>query len=303
MKKGISTILEDLNKDGISVLEGWIDSNSLADMQTAFEGILKKPRFNTTNGYQQNEKWRVLVEDLLTLSKAFYFPIFNQELLSVLSSYLGSKFQMTEARGWKTIATKKNFHGWHNDAWYNSNIYSTPPRQLKLAVYLTDVSSGEFSYIKGTHLKLLKPVHMNDRQVDELGLPICNVKGPAGTIILFDTCGIHRQNTPVLDSRNALFYNFHDPSINLQALDVGYNRYSPLLLNSAFLKKLTSEQERILGFGDDRYYQEGSIKKERFHYTHNLMSILLKCNLELQQKFIEFNRLSNFVKSRIVGDE
>ena len=105
--------------------ESRVDSNSLTDMQTAFEGILKKPRFNTTNGYQQNEKWRVLVEDLLTLSKAFYFPIFNQELLSVLRSYLGSKFQMTEARGWKTIATKKNFHGWHNDAWYNSNIYST----------------------------------------------------------------------------------------------------------------------------------------------------------------------------------
>ncbi|HSP62051.1 MAG TPA: hypothetical protein VLQ90_03620 [Pyrinomonadaceae bacterium] len=37
---------------------------------------------------------------------------------------------------------------------------------------------------------------------------ILEVKGPAGTAFLFDTSAIHRQGVPVLETRQALFYNY-----------------------------------------------------------------------------------------------
>jgi hypothetical protein len=43
--------------------------------------------------------------------------------------------------------------------------------------------------------------------------------------------------------------------VPLQAEDVEYYRYHPLLLNAAFLGGLTEEHYRILGFGNKTHYQ------------------------------------------------
>ena len=79
---------------------------------------------------------------------------------------------------------------------------------------------------------------------------ILELTGKEGTAFLFDTSGIHRQGVPMLEPRQAIFYNYHDPSVLLQREDVDYYRYHPLLLNAAFLGNLTSEDTRILGFGN-----------------------------------------------------
>ena len=51
-----------------------------------------------------------------------------------------------------------------------------------------------------------------------------------------------------------MFLNYHDPDIPLQQEDVDYYRYHPLLLNAAFLDKLSEEDQRILGFGNRMNY-------------------------------------------------
>ncbi|HVS38325.1 MAG TPA: hypothetical protein VMS17_22395, partial [Gemmataceae bacterium] len=90
---------------------------------------------------------------------------------------------------------------------------------------------------------------------------ILEVLGPAGTAFLFDTSGIHRQSIPILEKRWAVFYGYHDPAVPLQTEDVDYYRYHPLLLNAAFLGGLSKEDERILGFGDRRNYQEHFVRR------------------------------------------
>ena len=82
-----------------------------------------------------------------------------------------------------------------------------------------------------------------------------NAIGPAGTAILFDTSGIHRQAYPILERRHAIFLNYHDPSVPLQDEDVRYYRYHPLALNAAFLGGMTDEDRRILGFGNKTNYR------------------------------------------------
>lgn len=278
----VDLVKSQLDENGIAVIEDALPTEILQKMQSTFVKQLAHPQFNTWNGYQQNEKWRLLIEDLLTLSPAFLYPVINDSLMEVCRQYIGDDFQMTEARGWKTIETNRNFHGWHNDAWYNVQECETTPAQLKMGIYLSDVDSGEFCYVQKSHQQKLKPDHWNNKQVKNMDATVKHVKGKAGTAFLFDTCGIHRQNSPILKKRNVVFFNFHDPSVPIQLLDQSYNRYSPLLLNAAFLQDLTKEQERILGFGDKRYFQENVSPKQRYPGLHKIAQLGLALRLHGQ---------------------
>ena len=288
-------VVEQLNEKGIAVLEKFVPETILSQMQQSYEKSLRHPQFNTWQGYQQNERWRLLIENLITLSPAFMFPIKNDALMKVCRLYIGEAFQVTEARGWKTIRTERNFHGWHNDAWYDITQCESPPPQLKLGIYLSDVESGEFAYVEQSHHQKLLPGHWNQTQVDSMNLPIKHVTGKAGTAFLFDTSGIHRQNYPVLVSRNVAFFNFHDPSFPIQSLDKSYDRYAPLLLNAAFLGNLTKEQERILGFGDKRYFEEAFIPNQRYPILHKMVQLSLTSRLLVQ----DFEQLIRRVIAKI----
>lgn len=290
----IDHVKRQLDETGIAVLADPLPVKVLQKMQTTFAQQLTHPQFNTWTGYQQNEKWRLLIEDLLTLSPAFLFPVLNDSIMEICRQYIGTDFQMTEARGWQTVRTNRNFHGWHNDAWYDVQACGTPPAQLKMGIYLSDVDSGEFCYVETTHKQKLTPDHWNDKQVKNMSLPIRHVKGQAGTFFLFDTCGVHRQNSPILTKRNVVFFNFHDPEIPIQNLDQSYNRYSPLLLNAAFLKGLTKEQERILGFGDNRYFQEAISPKQRYPWLHRFAKLGLGLRLQGQDLQQLYQRIMRF---------
>jgi hypothetical protein len=137
-------------------------------------------------------------------------------------------------------------------------------------MYLTDVDSGYFEYITRTH----RQQHPRVVSREEIGsfdpARIARLRGPAGTAFLFDTSGIHRQSEPILKERMAIFYNYHDPAIPLQAEDVAYYRYHPLLLNAAFLGGLTDEDDRILGFGDKSQYIPAFRRQPRFPWLQEV---------------------------------
>ncbi len=142
------------------------------------------------------------------------------------------------------------------------------PREVKLGVYLTDVKSGAFKYIKGSQGRRapgnVRPEEVADTPPEQ----VLEVLGPAGTAFLFDTSGTHRQSVPILEKRWAVFYGYHDPAVPLQTEDVEYYRYHPLLLNAAFLGNLSKEDERILGFGDRRHYQEHFVRRSGHRGFH-----------------------------------
>src|SRR4030095_11884966 len=114
-----------------------------------------------------------------------------------LTRYLGHKFELNEAKGWKSLPTRRDFHGWHGDAWYEQTG-SEIPREVKLSFYLSDVRSGAFNYMKGTHRKQ-HPRPIRNSEIAEMpSAKIVEVSGKAGTAILFDTSGIHRRGGPML---------------------------------------------------------------------------------------------------------
>jgi Phytanoyl-CoA dioxygenase (PhyH) len=246
----VNRVLTELEEHGIALLPDLLSLTQLRSMQQAFDTRLRRLRWNNFEGYQKTEPYRHMVEDVLLLDQGFVDLAVHPVVKAIASRYLGPGYELTEAKGWKSLPTKRDFHGWHGDAWYDQASAIEIHKELKVAMYLTDVRSGAFNYIRGSHRKQHpRPVknyelkHVSESQIAQF-------TGPAGTAFVFDTSGIHRQGVPMLESRRAIFYNYHDPNVPLQAEDVSYYRYHPLLLNAAFLGNLSEEDRRVLGFGN-----------------------------------------------------
>ncbi|MGZ8848171.1 MAG: phytanoyl-CoA dioxygenase family protein, partial [Pyrinomonadaceae bacterium] len=165
-------------------------------------------------------------------------------------------------------------------------------REIKLAMYLTDVRSGAFNFIKGTHQRQ-HPHNLKRDEVRALSLSeLVEVKGAAGTVFLFDTSIIHRQGIPMLEPRQAIFYAYHDPGVALQQEDVDYYRYHPMLLNAAFLGDLSEEDQRILGFGDKRNFQPAFVRQDQPSLIYQIYAASLGAQVRLQD-------LSDRVKAKL----
>lgn len=245
----------ELDTNGIVVLPPLFSAEQLAGMQRAFESCLRRMRWNNFEGYQQTELYRHMVEDVLLLDQGFVDLALHPLVKQILSRYLGTKYELTEAKGWRSLPTSYDFHGWHADVWYDQTTEKEIHREIKLAVYLTDVRTGAFHFIKGSH-RQQHPHNLKKGEVRDLpSSELIKLTGPAGTAFLFDTSATHRQGIPMLEPRQAVFYAYHDPAIPLQAEDLDYYRYHPLLLNAAFLGDLSDEDRRILGFGNKTNFQ------------------------------------------------
>ncbi|BFU97077.1 MAG: conserved protein of unknown function [Nitrospira sp.] len=282
-----------LERDGLVQLPEIISSEQLRSMQQAFLARLQRMVWNDVPGFERTEKFRYMIQDVLAVDQGFLDVALHPLVKQILHEYIGPRVQLVEAKGWRSLPTKKDFHGWHGDAWYDQHVNPNIPREIKLALYLTDVSSGAFSYIKGSHRKQ-HPRLVPDRELVDIAPDrIVRVTGSAGSAFLFDTSGIHRQATPVLESRQAVFLNYHDPAVALQREDIEYYRYHPLILNAAFLGHLSEEDQRMLGFGDKRNYQHGFVRKRRY-------PALELMNRSLVEMVMEMNHMMHYSR-RIVA--
>lgn len=255
-------LMAELDRNGIVVLPAVVDREQLQQMQRAFEAQLRRMRWNNFDGYRRTELYRQMVEDVLLLDQGFVDLALHPLVKQILTQYLGTEFELTEAKGWRSLPTCYDFHGWHGDTWYDQAIESTIHREIKLGIYLTDVTSGAFKFVKGSHRKQ-HPRNLSQAEVSELPLSdVIELAGPAGTVFMFDTSAIHRQGIPILEPRQAVFFGYHNPAIPLQPDDVAYYRYHPLLLNAAFLGNLSLEDQRILGFGNKANFQPAFQRSE-----------------------------------------
>jgi hypothetical protein len=291
-------ISEQLEKDGVVVLPGFIGGETLANMQGAFDSRLQRLRWNDFDGYEKTERFRHMVQDVLMLDQGFVDAAINPLVKEVLRSYVGDGFELVEAKGWRSIPTRRIFHGWHGDAWFDKAKVSGIPREVKLAFYLTDVKTGAFNYIKGSHRKY-QPRGWRNHEITTTfsAEEMVEVAGPAGTGFLFDTSGVHGQSWPILEPRHAVFYNYHDPSIPIQQEDLDYYRYHPLVLNAAFLGNLTPEDQRILGFGNKAHYVPGFQRQPK----HTAFQLLQQRAFDVKIVAGEYGSRINTKLQRLLG--
>lgn len=278
----VDALASELETNGIVVLPSLVSPEALREMQDAFAARLTHIRWNNFDGYMRTEVFRLMIEDVLMLAQGFVDVGLHPLVKEILARYLGPTYQLTEAKGWRSLPTKYDFHGWHGDQWYKQTPGAPIHREVKLAMYLTDVRSGAFNFLKGTHQQQ-HPHHLKKDEVDALALDqVIEQGGPAGTAFLFDTSILHRQGIPMLEPRQAIFYAYHDASVPLQQEDVDYYRYHPLLLNAAFLGNLSADDVRILGFGDKRNYQPAFVRQAKPTLLHRIMSASIGAQTRIQ---------------------
>ncbi len=278
-------LFEELDREGVVALPPLIPEAQLRTMQAAFDAKLRHIRWNNVDGYQKTERFRHMVEDVLLLDQGFVDLALHPLVRGVLDRYLGSTYSLNEAKGWLSLPTKRDFHGWHGDAWYDQSVATGIPREVKLAFYLTDVRSGAFNFLTRSHRQQHPRPLRNDQVAIPPGGRVAEFLGPAGSAFLFDTSGIHRQAVPMLDPRRATFYNYHDSSVPLQKEDVDYYRYHPLLLNAAFLGGLDQDSQRILGFGDKNRFVPAFQRAN----TGSLLTNGLRSGLNVQIRLRDFS--------------
>src|ERR1041385_7732896 len=251
----VDALVSELEANGIVVLPNLLSAERVRPMQKAFAVKLRRMCWNNIDGYYKTEIYRHMVEDVLLLDQGFVDLALHPLVKDILNIYLGTNYELTEAKGWQSLPTTRDFHGWHADAWYDETSASEIYREVKLAFYLTDVRTGAFNYIKGSHRqqhpRILKKQEVNDLPTSRL----VELTGPAGTAFLFDSSGIHRQGMPILEPRQAIFLVYHDPRVRLEQENITYYRYHPLILNAALLGNLSAEDQRILGFGNKTNFQ------------------------------------------------
>jgi Phytanoyl-CoA dioxygenase (PhyH) len=267
----IEELTNELKKKGVVRLPSLLSAQQLEAMQSGFRARLGRMRCNNIDGYEK-ELYRHVVQDVLAVEQGFVDIGLHPIVKEVLRRYLGESFALVETKGWRSLPTKRDFHGWHGDAWYDENVAIGMPYEVKLAFYLTDVTSGAFNYIRGTH-RINHPRLVRNAEISKYSpADIDALTGPAGTAFLFDTSGIHRQSVPILDEREAVFYNYHDPTVKLQNEAEDYYRYHPLILNAAFLGNLTKEDARILGLGNKVRYQPLPAPRDAHPRLHKVIS-------------------------------
>ncbi len=280
----VDRIITELERDGIALLPDLLDDSRLRAMQHSFNTRLKRLRWNNFDGYEKIEPFRHMVENVLTLEQGFIDIALHPIVKRAVREYIGTQFELVEAKGWLSLPTKRHFHGWHGDAWYDQSVVETIPRELKMGIYLSDVETGAFSYIRGsqcqTHPRNFRKEEMDNLESEQLTV----IAGKAGSAFLFDTSGIHRQSTPILSPRHAVFYCYHDPSIPLQPEDLTYNRYHPLVLNAAFLGGLSREDQEILGFGNKANHVTGFEREP----AHALLQSTFRWMFDRGLRFQEF---------------
>ena len=277
------SLASELETNGVVVLPSLLSAEQLRGMQSAFAARLKRLRWNQFDGYQRTEPYRLMIEDVLLLDQGFVDLAVHSLVKEVLTRYLGPAYELTEAKGWKSLPTQRDFHGWHGDMWYDQTVEKKIHREIKLAMYLTDVHSGAFNVIKGTHQQQ-HPHNLKRAEIKELPMSDrIELAGPAGTAFLFDTTVVHRQGIPMLEPRQAIFYAYHDPRIALQEEDLYYNRYHPLFLNAAFLGDLSEEDQRILGFGNKTNLQPAFTRHENPPLIYRTYCASLGVSLRMEQ--------------------
>ena len=252
-------LLATLERDGIVELPMLMDEHALERMQQAFSSRVEHVAYNGDAGYKAIDPYRRFVDDLCAISRDFIDVAAHPLVAELVRQYVGASATITEAKGWRSIPTHDDFHGWHNDAWYHPELEEVP-RQLKLAVYLSDVNSGEFHYIRGTQGQR-RHAHFSDEDVHEMSERRIEMKASAGTAFLFDVSGIHRQAIPILEDRDVVFFVYNDPETPLQEVDVRARRYRPLMLRASDIGGLTTGQSDLLGIGNRALEHDGVAAK------------------------------------------
>jgi len=213
---------ETFQREGIVLLPGYFKGEQLGRLQTAFGSIIDaRPSPGNPDSFGNT--------DFMHTSPAFLEAALDDFLLEIIAGYCGRKFAIGRASALRILPTPANRYGsfmWHHDA---------RGRQVHVMVLLTDVSADgqRMSYLRQSHLRYYdhyRGLAEGSRFEHEVVCAgdaknrILEVTGPAGTVAIFDSNGLHSGNRNEVATRDTLTFCYvtkrHFKQIKVQAQDL-----------------------------------------------------------------------------------
>jgi hypothetical protein len=212
------------------------------DFLDRIEADVARNRFgfnlNQVTGVFCNRQYYLV--DMLAVSKAFFEYCTHPAVFAISRQRLGPRFRLQSLRYYETFG--KHYMQWHTDNKTDRGFAHIPG--LIFIAYVSDVTDGEFQYVSGSQTWSGEKGY-NDYPdefvTDNYGKDIVGFKLPRGSVIIYNTYGIHRAK-PVQDE------NFVRKSLFFQ-VDTELNNAERIIVNTAFVDKLDDETKMFLGFG------------------------------------------------------
>jgi hypothetical protein len=199
-------------------------------------------------GYGLNRNWisSVYTDDQLFLchmfavSRSFIKFSTHPRFFQLFDQILEGNYRLKCHRYYETYSGQHM--QWHTDNRIEHGLGHT--QGVIVLVYVSDVEDGEFQYVRGSQ-RWSGKMGCND-YTDQFVEQNChddilNFNGPKGTLIIFDTHGIHRAK-PVKKG------DFVRKSLLFQ-VDGTLEIAEPLLVNPAYIDDLDDRIKSYLGFG------------------------------------------------------
>ncbi len=196
--------LDTLNRDGIVVLPGYFKGEQLAKLQKLFDATVSgKPAKGVVDAYREENGCGAGVPILEAA--------LDDMLLQIIGSYYGKEFGLGRGDVTRLMPTppqRSESYQWHHD---------TRGRQIHGMILLNDVTPAgqRMSYLKGSHnvyYDRFRGESHGSRFENDIATQgsikgdIIELAGPAGTVGLFDSNGLHSGNRNDKEKRDCLLF-------------------------------------------------------------------------------------------------
>jgi hypothetical protein len=236
-------ISEAIRKDGYFSIESALTEKFLDHIEKEAKASDHFVNSNWVHGVNINSQY--YMSHLLAVSQSYYNYATHPKIFAISDELLGDTYRVKAQRYYETYGGSQQ--RWHTDNKTDRTFAHIPG--LIFIFYVSDVNDGEFQFVRGSHEWSGDKAYNNydDKFIDEhYAEQITSFKGPKGTIVIYDTYGIHRAK-PVIKS------SFARKSVFMQ-IDSEIDNGEPLLINAKFLTDPDPRMRTYFGFGKPADY-------------------------------------------------
>ena len=269
--------LDYIRREGFAVIEDFVSRRTLDKFMPEVSRRFDRLSYNGTKGYVKVAGQKYL-QDTLTVHEEILKIYLHPFILDCCEEYTEKLVHLSDYRIYQ------NLEG-HRMPWHVDNKQTMPDhtetmldyKGLIALIYLNDVDHGPFQLVRGSHLWTAGYFkEMWDDVIERYLKDIVTFNNhKAGTLLLYDTRGIHRaqpfqRGTP----RTALL---------AQYADFDKPAGEPIFINTEHLSQLSERSAQVLRFGkkassptwpipaDKIQHTQGT---NRSYYLHKLVSFL-----------------------------
>ncbi len=246
-----------LIRNGLAVIRNFIPQSDLRELQSSARAVTEPDyAYGKENGLKVppsvNESTQEFRLPFLVSAAATRLAT-NGPLLDVMEKTMGDKAIIHHGLFQRSLPLEKAALDWHIDTGSNKILNGRKKFEdlrVRMIVYLSDVDNGGFSYIVESSKDALKTFYplpagelFPEDKIPEDPARRVTVNAPAGTIILFNTHGLHRPEVPKTERMVLnVWFARRDFSGRLPTVLVAMNLVPP------------NQRDRIYVFDNERGY-------------------------------------------------